>query len=249
MPPTPHTITTLQTNIPVQHNELEAVKKALGVWLEKEKKCSYHNWIHNHKTGDTPEYEEQNYPLVQLRRPNGRLMLWGMGKGSDVLKELMLTEMFRGFQYRGTQFRILPGETKTETYRLTYTKGKKKQRYELNYFVAFNPKNFNEWKLLPDIAKRMERLQELIINNLAMFCKAADFVLDKEKLNLHIEWLWLSKWVIITGKDKEGEEKKYEVLAFTLTHECNLQLPDGIALGRQTKLGYGWQTRRPKKTS
>jgi hypothetical protein len=232
------TITTLQTNIPVQHNELEAVKEALGVWLKKEKKCPLHTWIHNHKSDDNPEYKEQDYPLIQLRCPNGRLLLWGMQQGSDILKELMLTEMFRGFQYRGTQFHIIPGETKTETYKLAFTKGKQREQYELNYFVAFRPDNFKAWQQLPDAAKRMERLQELIVNNLAMFCKAAGFALDKTKLKIKTGWVWHTRWVNI---------KEYKVLAFTLTYECNLLLPDGIAIGRQTKLGYGWQTRRSQK--
>ena len=242
MPPRLHhiPITTLQTNIPVQPNELEAVKKALGIWLEKEKKCPHHTWIHNHKSDDNPEYKEQGYPLLQLRCPEGHLQLWGMGKGSEILKELMMTEMFRGFQYKGTQFRIIPGKTKTTEHTLRYAKGKTKALYELNYFVAFNPDNFKSWQQLPDAATRMERLQELIINNLAMFCKAAGFTLDKQKLKLNIDWLWHTRWVLI---------KEYKVLAFTLTYECNLLLPDGIALGRQTKLGYGWQTCRPGKTS
>jgi hypothetical protein len=242
MPLKPHliTITTLQTNIPVQHNELEAVKKALGIWLEKEKKCPHHTWIHNHKSEDNPGYQEQEYPLVQLRCPNGLLQLWSMARGSEILKELMMGEMFRGFQYRGTQFRIIPGQTKTVQSALAYTRGKKTEQYELNYFVALKPGNFKSWQELPDGTKRMERLKELIVNNLAMFCRAAGFTLDKEKLKLNTDWIWHTRWVLI---------KEHKVLAFTLTYECNLLLPDGIALGRQTKLGYGWQTCRSKKAS
>ncbi|MBK9382174.1 MAG: hypothetical protein IPN39_12730 [Chitinophagaceae bacterium] len=240
MPPKPHTIqiTTLQTTIPVEHEELEAVKEALGLWLAKEKKCPLHTWIHNHKSEDNPEYEEQNYPLVQLRSRNGHLLLWGMQQGSVILQELMMTEMFRGFQYRGKQFHVKPGETKTVTYNIAWCRGKHKEQYELNYFVAFKPGNFKDWQALPDAAKRMERLQELIVNNIAMYCKAAGFKLDKEKLKLSSGWVWATRWVKI---------KEYKVLAFTLTYACNLLLPNGIALGRQTKLGYGWQTQRSKK--
>lgn len=231
-------ITTLQTSIPVEHAELEAVKIALATWLKKEKASPYHTWIHNHASEDNPDYKEQDYPLIQLRCPHGRLLLWGMMQGAEVLKELMLSEAFRGFQYKGTQFRIIADGTKTESHSLTWTKRKETQAYELNYFVAFRPDNFKAWQQLPNAAQRMERLQSLIVNNLAMFCKATGFALDKQKLQLSIGWVWHTRWVAI---------KEHKVLAFTLTYHCNLLLPGGIALGRQTKLGYGWQTVRPKK--
>lgn len=240
MPAKPHTvtITTLQTTLPVEHAELEAVKVALGTWLKNEKHCRHHTWLHNHASDDNPDYKEQDYPLIQLRCPHGRLLLWGMGQGSDILKELMLTEMFRGFQYKGRRFSIEAAQTGTQDYKLSWAKAKTTQGYELNYFVAFRPDNYKAWQALPDAAQRMQRLQELIVNNITMFCKAVGFVLDKKKLRLSIGWVWHTRWVAI---------KEHKVLAFTLTYECNLTLPDGIALGRQTRLGYGWQTVRSKK--
>jgi hypothetical protein len=233
MPRKPHqlSITTLQTNLPVQPQELEAVKKALSAWL-KLKGFAQHGYIHNHKNEEDPAFETQSYPLIQLRCKEEGLLLWGMKEGAEVLQQIMMTEMLRGFQYRGTQCRILPKHTGITQQAIVWATGRKMQQYELNYFVALNPANFTAWQQLPDATQRMRRLEELLINNMAMFCKAAGFVLDKTKLKLHIDWLWHTHWVAI---------KEYSVLAFTLTYHCNLLLPDGIALGRQTKLGYGWQ--------
>lgn len=236
MPRRPHTITitTVQTNLPVQHSELEAVKKALSTWL-KQKGFIQHGYLHNHQNEEDPTFETQSYPLVQLRCPDGKLMLWGMGEGATALQQMMLTEMLRGFQYCGTQCRVLPQHTGTTEQPIQWLTGKKMQEYELNYFVALKPTNYKSWQQLPGAGQRMVRLQELLVNNIAMYCKAAGFVLDKEKLKLTIDWIWHTRWVQIKG---------YKVLAFTLTYSSNLLLPDGLALGRQTKLGYGWQTIR-----
>lgn len=227
------TITTIQTNIPVQHNELEAVKKALGSWL-KQKGFAQHGFIHNHETEEDPAYRKQDYPLLQLRCPQGSLMLWGMNAGAEVLQQMMLQEMLRGFQYRGVQCRIQPKLTGTQKESIGFLPAKQQLHYSLNYFVALNPANATAWQQLT-AAKKMERLEELLKNNIAMVCKAAGWPLDKEKLTAAINWVWKTEWVKI---------KDYAVLGFTLDYKSNLHLPDGIALGRQTKLGYGWQTVR-----
>jgi len=233
MPAKPHpvTITTIQTNLPVQHCELEAVKKALSSWL-KLKGFTQHGYIHNHKNEEDPAYETQSYPLVQLRCKENCLQLWGMNEGAAVLQQMMLAEMLRGFQYKGVQCRVLPPHTGTAQQGIAWIPGKRRQAYELNYFIALKPSNFKAWQELPGITEKVRRLEQLLANNIAMYCKAAGFVLDKQKLQLQVDWLWHTRWATI---------KEYKVLAFTFTYSSNLLLPDGIALGRQTKLGYGWQ--------
>ncbi|SFP83029.1 CRISPR-associated endonuclease Cas6 [Parafilimonas terrae] len=233
----PLSITTIQTNIHLQHQDLEAVKKALGTWLKK-KGFAEHGFIHNHETEEDPEFKKQEYPLIQLRLPKDKLMLWGMNKGADILQKIMMHEMLRGFQFRGTQCRIIPAGTGTVINELGFLNGNEQNKYSLNYFAALNPANAKAWQALPNAAKRIERLEELLKNNIAMFCKAAGFKLDKEKLNASIYWVWHSQWVKI---------KEHNVIGFTLDYTSNLQMPDGIALGRQTRLGYGWQTSRSMK--
>lgn len=228
------TITTIQTNIPARHKDLEGIKKAIGTWLKK-KGFAEHGYIHNHEKEEDPNFKKQDYPLIQLRCPQGRLMLWGMNDGAAILQKIMLQEMLRGFQWRGQQCRIIPAGTNTEKKEMGLLADKKRKKYSLNYFIALNPENAKRWHALPDAAKRMERIGELLINNIAMFCKAAGFALDKEKTKADIYWIWKSDWVKI---------KEHDVIAFTLSYESNLLLPDGIAVGRQTKLGYGWQTER-----
>jgi len=233
----PILITTVQTNIPLDHAQLEAVKKALGSWL-KQKGFREHGFIHNHETEEDPEFKRQNYPLVQLRCPQGKLMLWGMNAGAEILQNIMLQEMLRGFQFQDTQCRVLPTRTETKKPELGYLPEGDRRNYSLNYFVALNPGNAKIWLDKFSAAQKIERLEELLKNNIAMFCKAAGFVLNKETLIAEIGWIWKTEWVKI---------KDYHVLAFTLTYSSNLLLPDGIALGRQTKLGYGWQTLRKEK--
>lgn len=230
----PITITTIQTTIPVRHKDLEGIKKAIGTWLKK-KGFAEHGYIHNHETEEDPGFKKQGYPLIQFRCPQGRLMLWGMNEGAEILQKIMLQEMLRGFQWRGHACRIIPAGTGTEKKEIGFLSGRQTKQYSLNYFIALNPANAKSWQGLPAATKRMERIGELLINNIAMFCKAAGFALDKEKTKADIYWIWKSDWVKI---------KDYDVIAFTLSYESNLLLPDGIALGRQTKLGYGWQTER-----
>ena len=86
--------------------------------------------------------------------------------------------------------------------------------------------------------RRDEDVRIYVQGTISGFLKIEGFKLDKEKLKLSSGWVWATRWVKI---------KEYKVLAFTLTYACNLLLPNGIALGRQTKLGYGWQTQRSKK--
>ena len=227
------TIATIQSTIPVPHKELDAVKKALGTWL-KQKGFAQHGFVHNHETEEDPNYKKQDYPLVQLRSPQGRLMLWGMNQGASVLRDIMMKELLKGFVYNNYKFATLPGKTGVETVTIDWLTEGKLYHYSINYFVALNPPNATAWQQLT-AARKMERLEELLKNNLAMFCKAAGSVLDKQKLVTEINWVWNTEWVKI---------KEHKVLGFTLDYRSNLLLPDGIALGRQTKLGYGWQTIR-----
>jgi len=229
------TIATIQTNIPAEPNEMGGIKKALSSWL-KLKGFKSHGYFHNHENEEDPTFKKTEYPLIQFRNPGGFLMLWGMQDGATVLQQMMFSEMLRGFQYRGTQCRVVPEQSAIRQVDLGYSETNALQHYELNYFVALTPDNFRSWQQLPDAAKRMERLQQLLVNNIAMFCKTAGFGLDKEKLIANIYWLWHTRWVLI---------KEHKVLAFTLSYHSNLVMPDGIALGRQARLGYGWQTNRP----
>lgn len=229
----PLTLTTIYTTIPAEHHQLEAAKKALGTWL-KQKGFAQHGFIHNHETEEDPNYKKQDYPLIQLRCPKHKLMLWGMNEGAQILQNIMMQEKLRGFEWNGKPFSVDAKQTGTQTVTLKFLPGTNVQLYSLNYFVALNPPNATAWQQLT-AAKKMERLEELLKNNIAMFCKAAGFELDKEKLTATINWVWHTEWVKI---------KEHHVLGFTLDYHSNLLLPDGIALGRQTKLGYGWQTQR-----
>mgnify|MGYP000959795319 CR=1 FL=1 len=151
-------ITTILTTIPIQPAELEAVKKALGTWL-KQKGFAEHGYIHNHETEEDPAYKKQPYPLAQLRCPQGRLMLWGMGTGAQILQKIMLHEMLRGFQFRGTQCRIHTAGTGTENFEIKYLPARQTMLYELNYFIALKPENFKSSQELPTAQQRMLRLQ------------------------------------------------------------------------------------------
>lgn len=229
----PTTTITLQTSIPVEHNDLESVKKALAAWL-KLKGFPQHAYLHNHEHEGDPDFTKQTYPLLQLRCVNNTLQLWGMQDGAQILQQLMMTEMLRGFQYKGAQFRINANETKVQQNSVGLASDTLYE-YELNYFIAFTPGNFKSWQQLPTAAQRMQRLEELLVNNITMFCKAAGYSVDKSRVRVQIYWVWHTRWALIKG---------HKVLAFTLSYSSNVLMPDGIALGRQTRLGYGWQTLR-----
>lgn len=231
----PITTTTLQTTIPIKPEELEAVKKALAAWL-KQHDFVQHGYIHNHENDDDPGFEKQDYPLIQFRCKNKQLLLWGMQQGAAVLQQIMLQQLLLHFQFKGSRFAIVRPATETSMHEMGIAEDAETHwLYELNYFIAFTPENFKHWQQLPTAALRMERLQELLINNITMFCKAVGYGIDKTLIKADIYWVWHTRWVLIKG---------HKVLAFTLSYSSNVLLPDGIALGRQTRLGYGWQTKR-----
>lgn len=243
------TITTIQTTIPASHEDLWGPKKAVGTWLKK-KGFTQHGYVHNHETDEDPSYIRQKYPLIQLRCPKGRFMLWGMNEGAEILQKIMLQEMLRGFQWKGHQCYIMPKGTSTEKKEIGFLPGKELKWYSLNYFIALNPENAEHWQKQLSAARKMERIRELIINNMAMFFTAAGSTLDKKKTKTEIYWIWKSSWETLKIKDiRTAKIEEYKVIACTLDYFSNLLLPDGIAIGRQTKLGFGWQTERKKKSN
>ena len=92
----PVIITTIQTNIAVTPNELEAVKKALSTWLKK-KGFAQHGYFHNHENEDDPDFQPNEYPLIQFRCPKGLLLLWGMQQGAQALQQMMLPKGSEAF--------------------------------------------------------------------------------------------------------------------------------------------------------
>ncbi len=184
--------------------------------------------FHNHDT-DTNECLYRP-ALIQYRCANGQAIVWGMNEGADALLEWQSqaapTIIMNGRTYPLEGVELLPEKA-------TLAIDRSWHYYNISDYLALNDQNYKKWSAESRLMGRIAILENALTAHLLAFCKAAGWWLP-QRLELEI---------VALQDCKKTRCHQTELLAFALSYRCNLELPDGISLGKAGSHGFGIQQR------
>ena len=181
-----------------------------------------HVLFHNHQTHGL----RYGYPMVQFRSINGQAAVVGIGDAAESVRALASLGELR--VKLGERNVTLPVSRCEETFYTPQVYDAPKL-YSLYRYIALTDKNVREYDNLLALTDRVIMLEKILVGNMLSFFKGIGFHTD-DRLE-----------AVITAID--GEEfvtyKGVKFRTFHLHFVSNVELPDGIGLGKSTAVGFG----------
>lgn len=235
-------ITTISINLPLAENKIHLFREAvLGIdGISQE-------WYNNKKI--LKSGKEQNlhrYPPIHFRVLDGFATLWAINGGAKKLEADLKKKLFLSFFWDGKQrnFQLIRHFTNASE-EAAYTSPRKFYRYRLSNYLPFSNhkpgekklSTAEEYKNAATLYDKIALLERVLVSHLVLFSYASGWQLaPRQKLKARLVDITNISDGYYKKNDKE-KEKRYR--KFDLLVELNAQLPDGIALGNLTSLGYG----------
>ena len=179
--------------------------------------------LHNHYADGT---FRQKYPLVQYKVLGRVPTLVGLGEGADLLVQLFLS--IRELDIDGYRYDVLAKHIRHEKAPVGMSDELHRYRFE-TLWMALNQENYREYTHL-DGASRRQQLGRILKNNLLAFLKAAgahQFDMPRILVNLNLR------------EEVTTQFKNQTMLGFTGEFVANVNLPDGVGLGKSVARGFG----------
>lgn len=179
--------------------------------------------LHNHTSNGKVLYR---YPLVQFRTKKGKAQLWGMGAGTDALRD-WLSHSNQEFSLGGRKQRLCIVGLQAQDYELRVLP--ELRTYRLLDYLPFNSVNYQRWQQLHTLTERIALLERILVGHIFAFCSAANWqVPDRLEVNL------------LDIQERRTEKVHGHLcMAFNLLLRTNVQLPPNIALGKAVAFGFG----------
>jgi hypothetical protein len=189
--------------------------------------------FHNH---NGQQFYHYRYPLIQYRMHKGKACIFAINEGVDAIQKA-LSENEWEIRW-GDEIKSLSVEDMRMNEHYLRMLSKPKQ-YKLFKWIALNEENYTKWLKAKNMIERVQLLQSTLYGHITQFCKAMQFEFS-EPLEVNIQNIQMMEQV---------KCHKVNLLAFNIAYDCNVLLPNGIALGKSVSHGFGWQMPRrvPKK--
>lgn len=206
--------TTITFNTPLRPSNLEQFRQLVAEYGKSD-------LFHNHQTNDSTIYR---YPLVQYRVHGGKATLFAINEGCDAVGQLLKNEDLVA------QLGGIDKETNDHNFDLKITENT--FAYRIYHYIPFKPDSYNAYKQLPNMVAKIQMLEQLLQNHILslMLCDGQQQI-DKSAIKISILDLDRVEKVSAFGTS---------LMAFDMVFNCNIALPNRIALGRKLALGYGW---------
>lgn len=197
-----------------------------GSILNIMKECPENLYYHNHRE-DNFRYA---YPLVQYKATNRQAMIICIGESMENCGHL-----FRALPCAaslGHRDVVLEASRIIPVY-FSLEASETPLFYQVRRWLPFNTENHRRYQSLERLSERIDFLEHILIGNLLSLAKGLDIHIDFP-LQCHI----------LDLKATEMQKSKgVYMIAFTLTFQCNLSLPDYLGIGKHSSIGYGILTR------
>ncbi len=213
---------TIHLDLPLRRSEIRYFRGAIA-----ERAGLEHDLFHNHRDGHAHRYHYR-YPLIQYQARQGRAVLVGIDAGADTLRSLLDTaaQTFCGdlpvFQWRDESRPVgMTQEPRT---------------YALRQWLALNAANYARYLALPDETARHTELERILVAHLLAFSQGVGFTVPRPR--------GLELRIIQTSHPRLTRCHDGKLLAFDIAFEANMELPDGVGIGKAASHGYGtlWPT-------
>ena len=180
--------------------------------------------LHNHYDDGSLRHR---YPLVQYKVVRRVPTLVGLAEGATLLTELFL--QIHELELDGERLPLYQKNIRTQRATVGVTDALFEYRFE-TLWMALNQENFARYRTLSP-PEQTAMLDAIARQNIIAFCKGISYfeegrILTRTRL-----------------EERATQFKNQRMLAFAGTLTTNMQLPEGIGLGKSVARGYG--TLRP----
>lgn len=189
--------------------------------------------FHNHDN-DRLRYA---YPLIQYKCIHGKAAVVGIGKGVDVITNLLDVQDFH-FSIGKETVEMKMEAVKSYDNEILLTE-KPTCRYRLRNWLPLNTGNYAQFQNAVGLVERVMMLEDVLTGNILSFLKGNDIYIDRP-IEVHITDIKGQHGVIY---------KKLRLMAFDIEFRTNISLPQYIGLGKSASVGYGVVTKITNKTN
>lgn len=183
--------------------------------------------FHNHDE-DKLRY---SYPLIQYKRIRRKAAVMGIGKGIEVISQLLTAHDFN-YQIGNEQVEMHIEAVNAYDNEILVTENAD-YHYRLHNWLPLNSSNYAQYQNSESMVERIQILERVLIGNILSFLKGIDIHLE-EQIDLHI--------TDITGQ-RAVTYKKVKLMAFDIEFKTNIQLPQYIGIGKNASIGCGVLTK------
>lgn len=181
--------------------------------------------FHNHKGDEGLHYR---YPLIQYRMYKGRACIFALQEGVDAIQQALSRNEWV-INWQGQEKRLSVEDMRLQEYDLRML-GQPKM-YKLIKWLALNEENYKRWLKAKNLVERIGIMENALYGHIHHFCQSMGYTFP-ESLELNLQDIQLREKVTC---------HKVPLLAFNITYDCNVLLPNGIGLGKAVSHGFGWQ--------
>lgn len=183
--------------------------------------------FHNHDE-DKLRY---SYPLIQYKRIHKKAAVMGIGKGVEVISQLLIARDFN-YQIGNEQVEMRIEAVDAYDNEITLSEDAS-YRYRLQNWLPLNSSNYAQYQNSESLVERIQILERVLIGNILSFLKGIDIHLE-EQLTVHI--------TDIAGQ-RAVTYKKVKLMAFDIEFKANITLPQYIGIGKNASIGCGVLTK------
>lgn len=183
--------------------------------------------FHNHEE-DKLRY---SYPLIQYKRIHKKAAVMGVGKGIEVISQLLTAHDFN-YQIGNEQVEMRIEAVNAYDNEIVLTENAD-SHYRLRSWLPLNSENYKQYQESESLVERIQILERVLVGNILSFLKGVDIYLE-EQLAVHV--------TDITGQ-RAVTYKKVKLMAFDIEFKANIQLPQYIGIGKNASIGCGVLTK------
>lgn len=183
--------------------------------------------FHNHND-DKLRY---SYPLIQYKRIHKKAAVMGIGKGIEVISQLLTVHDFN-YQIGNEQVEMRIEAVNAYDNEIALSENAT-YRYRLLNWLPLNSSNYSQYQRSESLVERIQILERVLIGNILSFLKGIDIHLE-EQLIVHV--------TDITGQ-RAVTYKKIRLMAFDIEFKTNIQLPQYMGVGKNASIGCGVLTK------
>jgi len=208
----------IQFDKEIESKAIPFFRGAVIASLDK-KNILFHNHIENKL--------RYSYPLIQYKRIHKRAAVMGIGKGIEVISQLLTANNF-SYQIGNENFEMQIESVNAKDHEISLTENTD-NLYRLHTWLPLNSSNYAKYQNTGSMIERIQILERILIGNILSFLKGVSIHIE-EQLELHIT-------------DIKGQcpltYKNVKLIAFDIEFKTNIFLPQYIGIGKNASVGCG----------
>ncbi len=213
-------VKTLHTtfNLPLHSSE---IRNWRGAFVEMAGR--QYDLFHNHLSDKEYQYR---YPLVQYRTDKQQASILVFNQAIQSFQKI-LAESDWTLNWKRNPFSLTITQLNSEEHELSMSPHM--LPYQVNNWLALKQDNYLIWQKCKNMTERSQLLERVLVGHLLGFATQMGWKLP-ERLEVNLLYLHQIKQINYRGNP---------VLAFDISFEANIELPNKIGLGKGLSLGYG----------